>query len=227
MAQAGVSFGGRAAPKQAGARPLPWLKPAVVTGALVPLAAMGVAVARGALTANPIAEALNQLGLLALVLLLASLACTPLKILFGWTWPIRIRKALGLLGFFYASLHVLTYVILDQGLAWGAIVTDILDRNFITVGLLAFLLLIPLAVTSTSGMLKRLGFARWKRLHRLAYVAAGLGVIHFVWRVKTDLSEPLTYGAILAVLLAVRGIDVMRARGAPLRSAKEGVERAR
>jgi sulfoxide reductase heme-binding subunit YedZ len=205
------------APRAAKARPLAWLVPAVVTGALAPLPIMALRFYRGTLGANPIAEALNQLGLLALVLLLASLACTPLKILSGWTWPIRIRKTLGLIGFTYASIHVLTYSVLDQALAWAAIVDDILERNFIAVGLLAFLLLVPLAVTSTSGMLKRLGFARWKRLHRLAYVAAGLGVVHFFWRVKKDLSEPLTYGVILGALLAVRLLDYLRTRGAPAR----------
>ena len=234
MAQAEVDLGGRAVktsedgaarraevrPRTPGAakpRPLPWLVPAVLTGALVPLPLMALRAARGTLGANPITEALNQLGLLALILLIASLACTPLKILFGWTWPIRIRKTLGLCGFVYAAIHVLTYSVLDQALAWGAILEDILERNFIAVGLIAFLLLVPLAVTSTSGMLKRLGFARWKRLHRLAYVAAGLGVVHFFWRVKKDLSEPLTYGAILGALLAVRLLDYVRTRAAPAR----------
>lgn len=234
MAQAEADLGEHAAPANEGSparraeprprasraakpRPLAWLVPAVVTGALVPLPIMALRFYRGTLGANPIAEALNQLGLLALVLLLASLACTPLKILFAWNWPIRIRKSLGLIGFAYASIHVLTYSVLDQGLAWAAILDDILERNFIAVGLLAFLLLVPLAVTSTSGMLKRLGFARWKRLHRLAYVAAGLGVVHFFWRVKKDLSEPLLYGGILAALLAIRLLDYLRTRGAPAR----------
>lgn len=224
MAQAEVDLGGRAAkarspaaPRAAKPRPLPWLVPAVLTGALLPLPIMALRAARGTLGANPITEALNQLGLLALILLIASLACTPLKILFDWTWAIRIRKTLGLVGFAYAAIHVLTYAVLDQALAWGAILEDILERNFIAVGLCAFLLLIPLAVTSTSGMLKRLGFARWKRLHRLAYVAAGLGVVHFVWRVKKDLSEPLMYGMILAALLAVRALDYIRARPAKRR----------
>jgi len=227
MAQAEVDLGGRAAlrpkaPRAAKARPLSWLVPAVATGALVPLPLMALRAYRGTLGANPIAEALNQLGLLALVLLLASLACTPLKILFGWTWPIRIRKTLGLCGFAYAAVHVLTYSVLDQALAWGAILEDILERNFIAVGLLAFLLLVPLAITSTSGMLKRLGFARWKRLHRLAYVAAGLGVVHFLWRVKKDLSEPLVYGGILAALLALRLLDYLRTRtpGVPTQKGK-------
>jgi sulfoxide reductase heme-binding subunit YedZ len=184
--------------------PLPWLVPGVLAGALVPLAALLFRAGTGGLGANPVAEAMNQLGLTALILLIASLACSPLKAISGWTWPIRVRKTLGLAAFFYAALHVLTYVGLDQVLDWKSILSDVAERKFIAVGFLAFLLLIPLAVTSTSGMLKRLGFKRWKRLHRLTYVAAVLGVVHFVWRVKIDLTEPSIYGAVLALLLAIR-----------------------
>ncbi len=184
--------------------PVPWLVPAVVTGGVVPLAAILTGLYRGTLGANPVAEALNELGLMALVLLIASLACTPLKSITGWTWPVRVRKTLGLLGFFYVCLHLVVYAGIDQLLDLRAIGKDISERPFILVGLSAFLLLVPLAVTSTAGMLKRLGFARWKRLHRLAYVASTLGVIHFVLRVKKDVTEPAVYGAILAVLLAVR-----------------------
>jgi sulfoxide reductase heme-binding subunit YedZ len=193
-----------AAPKPRAPKPLIWLAPAIVTGSLVPLAALILRAGSGGLGANPVAEALNQLGLCALILLLASLACSPLKLVFGWTWPIRLRKTLGLCAFFYASLHVLTYVGLDQGLNWGEILSDVTKRNFIAVGFLAFLLLIPLAVTSTSGMLKRLGSKRWKRLHRLAYVAAVLAVVHFIWRVKIDITEPAIYAAVLALLFALR-----------------------
>jgi sulfoxide reductase heme-binding subunit YedZ len=184
--------------------PLPWLKPAVFTGSLVPFVAIAYFALTGRLGANPVAEALNRFGLLALILLILSLACSPLKTLFGWTWPIRIRKTLGLFAFFYASIHFLTYAGLDQGFAWKTIAEDITERRFIFVGFAALVILIPLAVTSTSGMLKRLGAARWKRLHQLAYVAAILGVIHFLWRVKIDLTEPLIYAVVLAALLAVR-----------------------
>lgn len=213
----GASPPAAAAPAKARpARPLPWLKPAVFTGALVPLAAIVIQVARGSLGANPVAEALNQLGLLALIFLIASLACTPLKLLFGWTWPMRVRKMLGLFGFFYASLHLATYAGLDQVLNWGAIFEDVTTRKFIAVGFLAFLLLVPLAVTSTSGMLKRLGAARWRRLHKLSYVAAALGIVHFVWRVKRDVSEPVIYGVILGALLALRFLPSRAARaGSP------------
>jgi methionine sulfoxide reductase heme-binding subunit len=192
-------------------RPYPWLEPGVLVGALVPLVAIAVRGLRGELGANPIAQALNQLGLLTLVLLIAALACTPAKIVFGWTWPLRIRRMLGLLAFFYATLHVATYTGLDQVFDWAAIWKDVSKRKFIFVGFAAFVLLIPLALTSTNAAVKRLGFARWKRLHRLAYVAPALGVLHFFWRVKKDVSEPLTYGAVLAVLLAVRLVALGRA----------------
>ena len=194
------------------ARPLPWLKPGVVVGALVPLGAILLRAWRGELGANPIAQALNQLGLVALVFLVAALACTPLKTLFGWTWPIRLRRMLGLFGFFYGLLHVSTYTVLDQGLDWRAVWADVTKRKFIYVGASTFVLLVPLAVTSTSGALKRLGYARWKRLHRLAYVATVLGVIHFLWRVKRDVREPIVYGTVLAVLLLVRLGTYLRVR---------------
>lgn len=197
---------------QAHAAPLPWLKPAVLVGSLTPLAVMIERGLRGDLGANPIGEALNQLGLLALIFVVAALVCTPLKTLFGWTWPLRIRRMLGLLGFFYAVLHVCTYAGLDQGFDWSAIYADVTKRKFIFVGFAAFVLLIPLALTSTNAAVKRLGFARWKRLHRLAYIAPILGVVHFILRVKKDEEEPATYAAILAALLAIRLATALRAR---------------
>ena len=187
--------------------PVPFLKPAVFVGSLFPFVALTIRAVRGQLGANPIATGLNQLGLVALVFLVASLACTPLKLLFGWTWPIRIRRMLGLFAFFYALLHVGTYTGIDQGFDWKAILADVTQRKFIFVGFAAFVLLIPLAATSTDKMVRRLGFARWKLLHRLAYVAAILGVIHFVWRVKKDLSQPAVFAVLLAALLAVRIVD--------------------
>jgi sulfoxide reductase heme-binding subunit YedZ len=196
------------------AGPLPWLVPAVFTGAAMPAAAIVAGLFRRTLGPNPVAEALNELGLLALVFLIASLTCSPLKELTGWTWPIRVRKTLGLFAFFYASLHLLTYAGVDQLLDLRAIGKDLAERPFILVGFAAFLILVPLAVTSTARMLKRLGFARWKRLHRLAYPAAVLGVIHFVLRVKRDVTEPAVYGALLAALFAVRIGAAVKARRA-------------
>jgi sulfoxide reductase heme-binding subunit YedZ len=197
--------------------PLPrlaWLKPAVFTGALVPLAALAYRTMTRSLGANPIAELLNRLGLLTLVFLVLTLACTPLKTLFGFTWPARIRRMLGLFAFFYGTLHVAVYAGIDQLLALGAILEDIAKRPFILVGFLAWLLLIPLAVTSTKGMVQRLGFARWKALHRVIYLVAGLALVHFYWRVKKDATEPLVYAAVIAALLLVRAFAALRARAA-------------
>jgi sulfoxide reductase heme-binding subunit YedZ len=182
----------------------PWLKPGLLIGGLLPLALLSLRAARGTLGADPVAIALNQLGLLALIFLVASLAATPLKLVFGVTWPIRVRRMLGLFAFFYASLHFLLYAVIDQGLAWSAIAADVSKRGFIAIGFTAWLLLIPLAITSTAAMTKRLGAKRWKQLHRLAYVAAIFAAIHFIWRVKRDISQPASYAVVLAVLLFAR-----------------------
>ena len=189
-----------------------WLKLGVGIAAFIPAAVTAVRFFTGGLGANPIAEALNHLGFWTLILLLATLACTPLKIVTGWNWPLSLRRLLGLCAFAYACMHLTTYLVVDQFFAWDEIWKDIVKRKFITVGFLAFLLLCPLAVTSTNKMVKRLGFARWKRLHRLVYVVAVLGVIHFVWRVKADTREPFLYGGILILLLALRLVPVLRAR---------------
>jgi sulfoxide reductase heme-binding subunit YedZ len=199
--------GGRVGPK-----PLAWLVPAVVAGSALPAVAIAARAATGGLGANPISEALNELGLLALALLLLSLACTPVRVLTGFAWPIRIRRALGLAAFAYAAAHLTVYVVLDQGLALGALVDDVLERPFIFVGFAALVLLTPLAITSTAGWTKRLGAARWRRLHKLAYACAILGVIHFVLRVKKDVTEPAIYGVVLGALLAVRVVAWARGR---------------
>jgi len=192
--------------------PLPWLKPGVFAGALVPLVAIVWRAAHGELGADPIAQALNQLGLVALVFLTAALAATPAKALLGWTWPVRLRRMLGLFGFFYAALHVATYMALDQAFDWGAILADVTKRKFIYVGAITFTLLVPLAATSTDRMVRRVGFAKWKRLHRLAYLATILAVVHFTWRVKKDVREPLAYAAVLGALLLVRVATAVRGR---------------
>jgi sulfoxide reductase heme-binding subunit YedZ len=172
--------------------------------ALLPALRIGRLAILDRLGPNPIESALNRLGFWTLVLLLVTLAPTPIQVLTGWKWPLRLRRMLGLETFLYACLHFALYAVLDQGLDLGEIGADIVKRKFITVGLLALLLLAPLAVTSTDGWVRRLGFKRWKRLHRLVYAAAALGVIHFAWRVKSDLREPAVFGVALAVLLAIR-----------------------
>jgi sulfoxide reductase heme-binding subunit YedZ len=182
----------------------PWLKPLVFAGAAAPLLWLASRALRGALGPDPVAEVLNRLGLYAISLLFCSLACTPLQIVLGWNWPLRVRRMLGLFAFFYASLHLSTYVFVDQGLDLGSIGKDIAKRRFVTVGFAAWCALLPLAITSTSGWVRRLGFRRWKALHRLAYVAAVLGCIHFIWRFKTAPLQPVLFAALLAVLLVVR-----------------------
>jgi len=182
------------------------LKLSVGALALTPAALNMWKLLTGRLGANPIATLMNDLGFWTLTMLLVTLACTPLKILFGWKWPLEVRRLLGLTSFAYVCLHFLTYLVLDQGLDLGDIGRDIIKRKFITVGFLGFLLLVPLAVTSTNKMVKRLGFPRWKRLHRLSYVAAAAGVVHFVWRVKADLLQPLIFAGVLGLLLLVRAV---------------------
>jgi sulfoxide reductase heme-binding subunit YedZ len=155
------------------------------------------------LGANPVEELIHRFGIWGLNFLLITLAVTPLRRLTGKNWLLRFRRMFGLFAFFYVLMHFLTYAGLDQRFSLPAILEDIAERPYITVGFTAFLLLIPLAATSTRAMMKRLG-RRWQKLHRLVYVIAILGVCHFYWQVKLDTMEPLIYAAILAVLLAFR-----------------------
>jgi sulfoxide reductase heme-binding subunit YedZ len=192
--------------------PSPWLKPGVFVGALVPIPVMIWRGTHGQLGADVVAAVLNQFGYLALTFLSVSLLCTPLKIVTGWSSGIRLRRMLGLLGFLYASLHFLTYLVMDQSLNLQAVAEDILKRRFVLVGFLALVIQIPLAVTSSNKMVRRMGYHRWKRLHRLAYAAGCLGVVHFIWRVKADLREPLVFAGLIAAGLAVRAIDSLRSR---------------
>src|SRR5262249_36052255 len=184
--------------------PRPWLKPAVFTAALVPLAAILLQAERGLLGANPVAEALNRLGLTALVFLIASLACTPAREILGWTWAIRLGRMLGLFASFSPCLHLATYAIVDQGLRGRAIVADVTKRPFILSGFAAFLLLTPLAATSTAASVRRLGFPAWKRLHRLVYAAGALAAFHFWLPVQKDGRQPAIYPARLRGLLLAR-----------------------
>lgn len=187
----------------------------------LPATLLGIDALSGGLGANPIEAVMNRLGFWTLVLLLSSLAPTPLRILLGWTEPLRFRRMIGLFAFFYASLHFATYVGVDQFFDLGAIGADVAKRRFITVGFLAFVLLVPLAVTSTDRWVRRLGFVRWKRLHRLAYLAAAGGVVHFVWRVKADLAQPVVFAVVLGILLLVR-LFPASARLAARRGVAEG-----
>lgn len=155
------------------------------------------------LGANPIEAITAFTGEWALRVLLLSLAMTPLRMLLKKPWPIRLRRMVGLFAFFYVFTHLATYLVLDQQFDLGAILSDILDRPYITAGTLAFLILIPLAVTSTKGMMKRLG-KRWSALHRLVYVAATAAIVHYVWLTKGDQIEPIIYLVVLLVLMLFR-----------------------
>ncbi|MBW8368573.1 MAG: sulfoxide reductase heme-binding subunit YedZ [Arenimonas sp.] len=171
--------------------------------ALLPLALLVQAAFGGTLGADPVAAITHQTGEWALRLVLLGLAMTPLRRLLGQPWPIRFRRLVGLYAFFYASLHLATYVVLDLGQYWQQLLDDIVKRPYITVGFAAWLLLVPLALTSTRGWMRRLG-RRWGQLHKLAYVVGVLGVLHYLWLVKSDLREPLVYAAVLALLLGLR-----------------------
>jgi predicted Zn-dependent peptidase/DMSO/TMAO reductase YedYZ heme-binding membrane subunit len=186
------------------------VKAAVWVLALTPLAALLYRFWTDDLTANPISYVTNELGQTALRLLLASLALTPLRLVFGIGWQMTLRRLLGLFAFFYVCLHLTVWLVLDHFFDWRELGADIVKRPYITVGMLAWTLLLPLAATSTTGMIKRLGGANWRRLHRLAYVAAVLGCLHFIWLAKKVRVDPWVYAAILAVLLGVRGWDAAR-----------------
>jgi sulfoxide reductase heme-binding subunit YedZ len=183
---------------------LGWFKVAVFVACLAPLAALGWKAYSGNLGANPIEAITHATGDWTLRFLLITLAITPLRKLTNQLWLIRLRRMLGLFAFFYGVLHFLTYIWLDKFFDLHEMLADVAKRRFITAGFTAFLLLIPLAITSTSGWIRRLGGRRWSLLHRLIYFSAMAGVIHYVWLVKADLRKPLQYAAVLSVLLGYR-----------------------
>jgi methionine sulfoxide reductase heme-binding subunit len=178
-------------------------KAALFAACLLPLAVLVWRAIAGGLGANPIEAVTLFTGRWALRLLLVTLAISPLRRLTGWHRLIGFRRMLGLFAFFYAALHFTIYLVIDQFFDWDTIVEDVTKRPFITAGFGAFVLLIPLAVTSTQGWIRRLG-RRWRQLHRLIYASAILAVIHFIWKVKSDLRDPFFYATILAILLLVR-----------------------
>jgi len=204
-------------PKQTPKRPASakekWLsvgKALIFLAALIPLVKLLWLGFNDGLGANPIEKITRTTGWWTLTFLMVTLAATPLRKLSGWGWPIRYRRMLGLYAFFYACLHFSTYLVLDQFFDWTAIVKDIAKRPYITVGFPAFVLLIPLAVTSTNKMVQRLGAKRWKLLHRLVYVIAIAGVVHFWWLVKKDITEPAEFAAVAVVLLGFRAVTAVR-----------------
>lgn len=195
-----------------------WFKLLVFLLCLSPLLALGLRAACDGLTANPAEFIVRNLGEWTLRFLLIGLAMTPLRRLFGWNRIARYRRMIGLYAFFYACLHLLSYLVLDQAFDWQEVYRSLLEHPYITIGMAAFLGLVPLALTSTRAMIRRLGGPGWQRLHRLVYLCASLGVLHYLLLVKADTRAPLLYGALLAVLLALRAasrIAALRRAAAP------------
>ncbi len=195
-----------------------WSKPVLFLLCLVPLARLVWKASTVGLGANPIEVITHSTGLWTLIFLLATLSITPLRRLTGQPWLIKFRRMLGLFAFLYGSLHLLTYVWLDQFFDVHSMLKDVRKRPFITMGVTAFVLMVPLAVTSTRKWIQRLGGKRWQMLHRLIYLSALAGVIHFLWLVKRDMSRPERYAAVLALLLGYR-VMVSRRAKQPVRRA--------
>jgi sulfoxide reductase heme-binding subunit YedZ len=200
-------------------------KAALFLACLLPLAWYGLGLWQDTLGANPIEACTRGLGDWALRFLLITLAITPLRRATGWIWLMKMRRMLGLFVFFYSVLHVVAYLWLDQFFDWAEIGRDILKRPFITAGMVAFLMLVPLAATSSNAMVRRLGGLRWKQLHLLIYPLAMVAVLHFTWMVKIDIAEPALYGVVLAVLLGLR--LYWRVFDAPRATMQSGFPRSR
>lgn len=181
------------------------VKPLVFLACLSPalLVVHAIVFDAAALGANPVEEILDRFGNWALRFIMIALAVTPVRRISGWNWLSRFRRMLGLFAFFYALMHFLTWFVLDQGLLLSAILEDIVKRPFITVGFAAILLLLALAITSFTAIRRRMG-RRWQVLHNSVYLIGGLGVWHYWWQVKKDITEPLIYATVLAVLLGMR-----------------------
>lgn len=186
------------------------LKVVVWAACLAPLAFLGWRTWTGDLGANPISTLTNTLGDWTFRLLLATLALTPLRLLLGLRWPLLLRRLLGLFTFFYATLHFAIWVVVDQFFDWPRMLADIAKRPYITVGMLALATLMPLAATSTAGMMRRLGGRAWRWLHRLVYVTGALAALHFLWLAKVGRRDQYLYAAVLVLLLGVRAWDAAR-----------------
>ena len=185
-------------------KPFTWIKVLVFAASLIPAARLVVGLFTGGLGANPVEHITHTTGTFALVFLMITLAVTPLRRITGYGSLIRLRRMLGLFAFFYTCVHLSTFVVLDHFFDPAAILQDVVKRPYITAGSVGFLLMVPLAATSTAGMIRRLGGRRWQQLHRLVYFSAIAGIVHFLWLVKADLREPLIYASVLAVLLGYR-----------------------
>lgn len=192
-----------------------WLRPLVFVLALLPLAWFGLRLLVVGPGANPIEAAIRFSGDWALIMLLVALAVTPLRRLSGWAGVMRLRRMLGLYAFFYAAVHVLLYVGVDQFFDWAAIWADVVKRRYITVGMAAFLILLVLALTSPGAVVRRLGGRAWKRLHAGVYLAGPLVILHFLMMVKADWRQPMGYAAVLFLLLVLRLPGIRNWRWSP------------
>jgi sulfoxide reductase heme-binding subunit YedZ len=189
----------------------------VWAGCLAPLGALAYWIYLGDLGANPIDFVTRHLGVWTLRILLTSLSMTPLRLLFGLSWPVTLRRLLGLFACVYASLHFGVWIVVDHFFDWPTMGADIVKRPYVTVGMTALLLMLPLAATSTAGMVRRLGGRAWRRLHRIVYAVGVLAVLHFLWLAKVGRVAPYLYGAWLVVVLGVRVGDAVRQRARRLR----------
>lgn len=186
------------------------LRPVVFIFSLFPLLWLILQALTAGLGANPVEKILHHMGDWALNFLMITLAVSPFQRLTGLTWPLQLRRIIGLFSFFYATLHFITYVAIDQFFAWDAIIGDVIKHKRIIVGFASYILLVLLAITSTNRMVQRMGFKQWQAMHRLVYAAAIGGVIHFLWLVKIDIRRPLIYAGILVLLLGFRAVDRLK-----------------
>jgi len=197
-----------------------WIKSTLFIVCLIPLARLAILGVTGGLGANPIEFITRSTGTWTLVFLLIALSVTPLRRLLEMPWLLKLRRMFGLYAFFYALLHFLTYIWLDQFFSPEDIIKDVLKRPFITIGFTSFMLLIPLAVTSTNAMIKRMGGKNWQQLHRFVYAIAVGGVVHYWWLVKKDVTQPQIYAAVLALLLGIRLVFLWRKHNAATNNSK-------
>jgi sulfoxide reductase heme-binding subunit YedZ len=196
------------------------VKPVVFFACLAPFLWLAYNTYAGDLGANPIETITNHTGIWTLRLLVATIAITPLRWITRWNPIITLRRMIGLFAFFYGAIHFSIYFVLDRSLMFDGLFEDIALRPYITVGFTAFTLMIPLALTSTRGWIRRLGGQRWNLLHRLVYVSATLGVLHYWWKVKLDVTNPMIYTAIVGVLLGARLVKALNRREARHRAAR-------
>lgn len=201
------------------------VKPALYIAAMLPLAYIAIRLGAGRVEGDQVKFIQHVTGDTVLASLLLTLSVTPLRRLTGWNEVIRVRRLLGLTAFWYASLHFLSYLVFDHALSVPDIADDIVEHPWVLVGFAGFLMLVPLAITSTKGWVRRLGGKRWQRLHRLVYFAAGAGVLHYLWLVKKDVTAPVYWAAALALLLAVRLVKRPAGRLEPRPLSQEGSAR--